>query len=388
MDENEQFNVSAPWSWNARHFVERGCPQTGGAEFLLYSDTRVTGDLEVTCHPYVVTNCFGLPQSGRLAPVLALYLDDHFPVFKVQPMDKTDTDGWLNLTLDDEIACIISLVAGMRLRSAGRVRSFKEGAPRGTPEFYGHHVPAWTATERPIYPTPQQVSMESLDGWMDRYFALGRAEAVTLVRAARQYRDALWVADTDPELAWLFLVSALEVIAGWEALRDAVPSDLLQQEMPDLAADLLEAGGEVRLASVASRLVPIVKATARFMSCVEKYLPVPPPVRPEEYAQVGWDWPNLKKRINQVYGYRSARLHGGVPFPSPLCQVPMTSGAALDERPSGIAAAAGNSAWLVKDLPMHLHTFGYIVRGCLLRWWQTSSDDTSGEADTPPVAAT
>jgi hypothetical protein len=142
--------------------------------------------------------------------------------------------------------------------------------------------------------------------------------------------------------------------------------------MPDLAAQLLEAGGEAHLATVTSQLVPIVKATARFMTCVEKYVPTPPPVRPEEYAQVDWDWQTLKKRINQVYGYRSARLHGGVPFPSPLCQVPMLSGAAMDERPSFVAAA-GNSAWLAKDLPMHLHTFGYIVRGCLLRWWQTTS---------------
>ncbi|MFF1400192.1 hypothetical protein ACFVZD_41280 [Streptomyces sp. NPDC058287] len=377
MDESDQFNVSAPWSWNARHFVERGCPRRGGAEFLLYSDTHATGDLAVTCHPYVLTNSFGFPQSGRLGPVLALYLDDHFPVFDVQPMNKTDTDGWLNLTLDDEIACLISLAAGMRLRSGGRVRRFTDEAPRGAPEFYNHRVPDWTATERPIYPTPKQVSMESLDGWMDRYLALGREDAVTLVRAARQYRDALWVADTDPELSWLFLVSALEVIAGREALRDADPPELLRQEMPELAAQLLEAGGEVHLATAASRLVHIVKATARFMSCAKKYLPEPPSVRPEEYAQVGWDWPNLKKRINQVYGYRSARLHGGVPFPSPLCQVPMPSGATLDERPAGIAAAAGNAAWLAKDLPMHLHTFGYIVRGCLLRWWQTSSGHIS-----------
>lgn len=377
MGESEQFNVSGPWSWNARHFVERGCPRRGGAEFLFYSDTHVTGELVVTSYPYILSNCLGFPQGGRLGPVLALYLDDHVPVFDVQPMNKTDTEGWLNLTLDDEIACIISLATGMRLRSGGRVRNFKDEAQRGVPEFYGHHVPDWIATEHSIYPTPDRVGMETLVGWMDRYLSLERGDAVALVRAARQYRDALWVADTDPELAWLFLVSALEVIAGQEALRQTTPSDLLQKEMPDLAGQLLEAGGEDHLAAVASRLVPIVKATARFLSCVEKYLPEPPPARPEAYAQVTWDWPHLKKQINQVYGYRSARLHGGVPFPSPLCQVPMSSGSALDERPSGLAAAAGNAAWLAKDLPMHLHTFGYIVRGCLLRWWQASSQTTS-----------
>jgi hypothetical protein len=386
MDEQTEFNVSAPWSWNARHFVEQGCARTGGAEFLLYSDTRVTGGSELTCHPYVLTNSFGFPEKGRLAPVLALYLDDHFPDLGVQPMEETDVAGWLNLTLEDEVACVLSLVAGVRLRSGGRVRRFTDAASRGVPEFFGHRVPEWTATERPIYPVPEQISMESLDGWMDRYLTLEREDAVALVRAARQFRDALWVADTDPELAWLFLVSALEVIAGREALSSASPADLFRQEKPALAAQLLEAGGEAHLAAVAQELVGVVRATARFLSCVKTHLPVPPSVRPEVYAQVDWAWPKLRKQVAMVYDYRSQRLHGGVPFPSPLCQVPYGQGAALEERPTGIASASGNAAWRSEDLPMHLHTFGYIVRGCLLDWWQKTSRGTEGTNDQAAVA--
>lgn len=379
MNESDKFNVSAPWSWNARHFVDRGCARKGASEFLLYSDTRVTGDAVVTSYPYVLTNCLGLPSTGHVGPVLSLYLDDHFPEFDVQPMDKTDTEGWLNLTLDDEIACLLSLVAGARLRSGGQVRKFTDESPRGTPQFYSHQVPDWTAADRPVYRTPEQVSINSLDGWVDRYLALERKDAVALVRAARQYRDALWVADTDPELAWLFLVSALEVIAGREARRRATPSERLRQVWPDLAAQLAEAGGETHLAAVASELAPIVKGTVRFMACVERYLPEPPHVRPEEYAQVAWDWPSMKESIKGVYGYRSARLHGGVPFPLPLCLPPMPNGETWEERPSGIAMAAGNAAWVADDLPMHLHTFGHIARGCLLQWWRASADAAARE---------
>ncbi|MFC8658213.1 hypothetical protein ACFUCT_23880 [Streptomyces parvus] len=376
-DQEEGFNVSAPWSWNARRFMERGVARRKGAEFLLYSDSHFTGGLSIAVDPYVLTNCLGLPVAGHMGPALSLYLDDHFPDFDVQPMDKTDTEGWLNLTLDDEIACLLSLVAGVRLRSGGMVRRFEGEDLRGTPQFYGHQTPDWTSTQRPTLPTASQVDMGCLDGWLDRYFALGREDSVALVRAARQYRDALWVADTDPELAWLLLVSALEVIAGREALRDADPTELLLQIMPDLANQLLVAGGEDHLAAIAPYLVPIVKATARFLDCAETYHPEAPPVRPEEYAQVNWEWPSLKKSVAKVYGYRSSRLHGGVPFPSPLCQPPMPTGNALDERPSGTAAAAGNAAWLAKDLPMHLHTFGYIVRGCLLNWWQAAHESTN-----------
>jgi hypothetical protein len=371
------FDVSAPWSWNSRHFMSRGVPRTGGVEFLLYSDSDVSGGLTITCPPYILTNCMGLPGGLHLAPVISLYMDDHHPEFDVQPMDKTDTTGWLNLTLDDEIACLISLVAGVRMRSGGRVRRFAAdetgAAARGVPEYYNHRVPDWTAARRPVYPVPARFDIAGLSGWIGRYLSLRREDAVVLVRAARQFRDALWVADTDPELAWLFLVSAVEVLAGREALKDAVESDLLQQTNPELADLLVAAGGEMHLAAVAAQLVKGVKATARFLSCIERYCPDPPQDRPEEYARVDWRWPQLRKLIGQVYGYRSERLHGGIPFPHPLCDTPMTSGAARDERPTGLAAAAGNAAWMAKDLPMHLHTFGYIARGCLLNWWKAAS---------------
>ncbi|MGC5543715.1 hypothetical protein ACPYPE_23880 [Streptomyces griseus] len=387
-DEEEGFNVSAPWSWNARRFLEQGLARREGAEFLLYSDSHFTGGPSIAAAPYVLTNCLGLPDTGHMGPALALYLDDHFPEFAAQPMDKTDTEGWLNLTLDDEIACVLSLVAGVRLRSGGLVRRFDREDPRGTPQFYAHAAPDWVTTQRPVFPTKSRIDMTQLDGWLDRYLALGREDSVVLVRAARQYRDALWVADTDPELAWLLLVSALEVIAGREALRDADPAELLRQIMPTLAEQLLAAGGEDHLASIAPLLAPVVKATGRFLACVEIYHPEAPSVRPEEYAQVNWEWPSLRKSIAKVYGYRSARLHSGVPFPSPLCQPPMPTADVLDERPSGIAAAAGNAAWVAKDLPMHLHTFGYIVRGCLLKWWQASTNaDGQGSSSGPGRAS-
>jgi hypothetical protein len=138
---------------------------------------------------------------------------------------------------------------------------------------------------------------------VDRYIALDRKDAVTLVRAARQVRDALWVADTDPGLAWLFLVSAVEFIAGREALRGVVESDLLQREMHDLVCcDAPRSRGRAHLAAVAQKLVTGVKATARVLSCVERYLPEPPQNRPEAYACVDWGWLQRRKVIANYTG--------------------------------------------------------------------------------------
>src|ERR1700731_2692572 len=50
-----------------------------------------------------------------------------------------------------------------------------------------------------------------------------RAAALTLIRCARLYQDALWMAESQPALAWLLLVSALETGAVyWRSGKEDV----------------------------------------------------------------------------------------------------------------------------------------------------------------------
>lgn len=136
-------------------------------------------------------------------------------------------------------------------------------------------------------------------------------------RAARLYRQALWVADDDPELAWLLLVSAVEVGATQWAGRRGEPAARLDVTMPDLAALLRDVGGAALLDQVAPHLAPLTKATARFLAFVAEFGSEPPPRRPEpDWARV--DWSRLKRAAGQVYGYRSAVLHADHPMPGPL----------------------------------------------------------------------
>ncbi|MFF3431364.1 hypothetical protein [Streptomyces sp. NPDC002602] len=210
-------------------------------------------------------------------------------------------------------------------------------------------------------------------------------------RPGRPAPDALW--PTQPDRVFEDVV----VCRPGELMEiDSTPFDVLIR-LENGVVDRVELTG---LADIATRTIaaavlqPTTKSVdaalllaravtlAPMRACVEQYRPGPPSLRPEPYAQVEWEWPKLRKAIDKVYGYRSERLHAGVPFPHPLCQEPMRSGSALDERPSGIAATASNAAWVAKDLPMHLHTFGHIVRGSLFNWWQASSgaplDDAPG----------
>jgi hypothetical protein len=53
--------------------------------------------------------------------------------------------------------------------------------------------------------------------WLEGAVNAAPADQVALIRAARLHQDAVWIAEQEPELAWLMLVSALETGAGrWD----------------------------------------------------------------------------------------------------------------------------------------------------------------------------
>ena len=116
-------------------------------------------------------------------------------------------------------------------------------------------------------------------------------------------------------------------------------------------------------------LAKLTKSTARFLDFLLTFMPDPPTERCEEYFQVPWS--QLKKRLSLIYGYRSDRLHGGIPFPAVMNQPPLVlpeSGRPC-ERPFGIASLNYTSQWPASELPMYLWTFEHIVRGALSRWY-------------------
>ena len=43
----------------------------------------------------------------------------------------------------------------------------------------------------------------------------------------------------------------------------------------------------------------------------------------------------------------------------------------LKEQPGTPAIGGKGGAWAAKDMPMLLHTFEYIVRHALLKWWRS-----------------
>jgi len=205
---------------------------------------------------------------------------------------------------------------------------------------------------------------------MKSFPSLKPDQAIALVRAARLYQDALWLAESEPNLSWLMLVSAVETAANlWSRSADS-PRDRLKSSHSELVEYLDGLGIDGLTDRIAEHFADLLKVSKKFRDFLLAHLPEPPPKRPPEWAQVDWSIESLGRAFGQVYGYRSKALHHGMPFPAPMCRPPYKyepSWEAREERPSGMSVSGGT--WLAKDLPMLLHIFEYITRHTLNAWW-------------------
>ena len=369
--------TEAPVSYSNWKACERGAPSKGGYEVHLYSDAWFTGEIK-KFGPYRVFNLVRVVDDTRL-PALCLRIEQHQQLgLRRAPTNEagvhqTDAARFTGTSLPDEIAALLSLIHGARIAAGGDVRQFTPGDdPRGQPGVDRYRPPAIVPHDRhsgirvPVAMEKKPLS----DDLLQSYASLEPETAVALVRAARAYRDGLWVAESDPALAWLLLISALET-AAVKAVMDADPPEVvLRAAAPKLVALLEEASAELP-SKIAPELAPLLKATGRFIKFVVKFAPPAPSVRPTEFAQFRWSKTRLSEAMSEIYGLRSDALHESVPFPPPMSAAVQKFGDGYQERPLGFASGDATSWWASKDLPMNLHLFEYITRNVLLKWWRS-----------------
>jgi hypothetical protein len=185
---------------------------------------------------------------------------------------------------------------------------------------------------------------------------------------AEYVRDVLWIADGDPNLAWLELVSALEAAAIRGSRDRRRPYERLSDAWPELGEVLSRAPNRIR--DEASKLLADqVKVTNRVVAFVRQHQPPPPATRPSGWGRVNWDV--LPELVHRMYRWRSRALHEGIPMPAPMCIPPSIIGGAPEEGAMSGGYGAAGASWTGSDIPLMLHTFAHVVRGSVLRWWQS-----------------
>lgn len=345
------------------------------SEFPLFSDSYITGEINDDRGPYQFLNLIpyvngpGVINESIMLRV-AWFIDGR-GIYGVKTDYSKYHGGWAN----DEIAALASLRLGIRLKAGEEVRRFGSynTDPLGTPKAACKKKPEIFFKERePILPgVIKTVNIESLKD-IQGLKNVTSSQYAALVRAARQFQDAIWIAESEPELAWLMLVSAIETAANEWSMQDISPIEKMKESKPELSELIVSKGGEDLLAVIAKDFAPTLGATNKFIKFCLAFMPDPPELRPAEFAQVNWTRNGFKSILSIVYKYRSTALHAGTPFPAPLCWPPGKYNATEGLAEKGclsLAVHALGSSWKSTDLPISMNTFSYFVNGVLNNWW-------------------
>ena len=382
IDDKKGHIIGTPAYANWRAFLENK-PSLGAYEYLMYTDAWITGELADGLEPYRFFNLVPIEmRKGRVRPAVALRvsLHAHFQTPSPSRGDKTNRALYHGGGMEDELAALASLKCGVRFRIAGMTRRFDiEGDPQGRLEAYPNlpEPPLLISDRRNVggLSVPGFI-LDSATGEhsmmpieeIKTFVTLSPQQAMDLVRAARLYQDALWIVESEPNLAWLMLVSAIETAANSFYTTDEPPLERLRISRPELVECLEKAGGEGLATKVAKAFVKSISSTKKFVGFLTKFCPDPPERRPFEFHQVAWTPQNLKKVFSRIYDYRSRALHDGIPFPAPMCMPSFLPSSYVAEEKS-LGAGVGVNTWQAKDTPILFHTFEYIARNALNAWW-------------------
>lgn len=360
--------------WNIIEFSEDKKPHQI-SEFPLYSDSHITGEVNDNSSPYQFINLISfLNEPGFINESIMLRVSwfiNGNGGYEVKTDYSKYHGGWAT----DEIAALASLRLGIRLRAGEEVRIFGSYSrdPLGTPRATSKRRPEiFLKEKRPILPcVVKTVNIEPLKD-IQYLRRVTESQYTALVRAARQYQDAIWIAESEPELAWLMLVSAVETAANEWDPQGLSSLDKFKQSKPELSNLIISKSSEDLLNAIAEEFSPTLGATNKFIKFCINFMPNPPEIRPVEGARVKWSKKSLKDILSKIYKYRSIALHAGTPFPAPLCRPPEQFGTddGLAEKGClSLAVHTLGASWKAEDLPMSMNTFCYFVNGVLNNWW-------------------
>lgn len=365
--------IEGPRAWRNWRAMEAGKPCIGMVELKLFTDAWIIAE---TQHgPYRFLNTVPETRPGGqydLTPSVALrveYYIDHGHL----DMSATRDDHYHGGTLHDEVAALISLILGTRFVAGAVDREFDRDDPLGSPRAQATALlpalPVRTTLPQIAWLTGER-DLRNLS-LLEELPRLNEAAALALIKSARMFQKSLWVADTSPEIAWLLLISAIETAAAFWAGDLVPPEERLRLSLPKLADILEENCSPEFIEKVADSLAPLIGATNKFVSFCLAFPAGPPKARPA-FGQFDFDPTHYKRAMAKIYGYRSRALHGGTPFPYPMCDPPRQyhPDEPKEEKPSGLAASALGGTWVADDLPMYLHLFAHITRESLLAWWR------------------
>jgi hypothetical protein len=367
-----------------------------GMEIPIFTDVdEVYGQIGPGLGPFKLLNLFsaGTPSS---IPRIILRTDLDFPLetdSRRVDTDKSSASYYHGGSLGDEIAALLSLAAGVRLKAGAPDRLFLPDDPleMSTYREKSHDPRPPSRANHPLLPRyPSSFCLNDYEQKLAGFMAIDQQMASAILRSARCYQIGLWHSEEDPQYAWMSLISAAESAADYHYTEKVNPVETLKAGMPDLYELLKKKAGcdQNWLTDVAKQLKGLTGATKKFVDFLLEFWPDAPTRvsrdSPRKWFQQAWspdngqsrdDWEKkLRDDLKNVYGWRSKHLHAGVALPPFMLRPPNQLEDGWEERPCVPGMGDSENYWSAKDVPMLLHTFEHIVRGALLKWWDKAVD--------------
>jgi hypothetical protein len=362
--------VPGPWGWENARAKRAGEPQIGTIEIGCYTDFRELWRDSVEVGVYTVLTPLSLrgwevrPEVPRLGMVLRVqqYLGN--PDEYVDPTwEQLEPKNYHGAVAWEELAALVSLALGVRLRAGGIMRIFGGTDPLGHPHEMDPppYLPTSSTEHQQMLPGIRDYGRKidySRLSLLDNYPRMSVKQARALVRSARSYQEAIWIAEGDPRQAWLRLVTAVETAAA-ELRPRLTNEEQLKAVYPDTADQILNCGDPELVEWFAKKIAEREGAQAYFLAFLKKFGPGRPPHRPRP-SEEKQNWTALDQQLKSIYKARSNDLHSGSPIPRTMCEAPYR----VDKR----IASEVVSSRADKQVRLRLHVFEYIVRHALLSW--------------------
>lgn len=203
--------------WENAKAQKDGLQSVGALEIAFYTDLREVR-LEGGVGPFAFLtplssggllrdSLVGAPRMGLVVRVEQYIVPDGYPdYFLDESWEQVDPAVYHGGDAGQELAALLSLALGIRMRSGGIIRVFGPSGedPRGHPHEHADRVPYLPPPywHRVLPYTGESSNFDASNvQLLGTYANFSSAEALALVRAARSYQEALWVADSDPRQA-------------------------------------------------------------------------------------------------------------------------------------------------------------------------------------------
>ncbi len=338
----------------------------------MYSDITVSAELLEGMGPLSFHNSLPLRQSTLGEVVIPVVVRVGFYLEPLKPnFSESNYSHYHGGWLPDEIAALLSLSLGARFYAGDSIREFDAftNDPLGKPHFSNlvHPPVSHIPTHHCVLPEVRRSKSLQEAQLFENFGKLNSDTSKKVIQCSRQYQNALWVAEGNPELCWLMLISAIEIAANEWAHNEESNVCNLEKNYPELFKALVQNENEKLLFDAAETFAPITKSTAKFMNFCKKFSPEHLDQKNSEGFQ--YSAKKLSKALNTIYTHRSKALHSGIPFPAPMCTPPNEYKKGVYQQvPNQLGVYMKGATWIGSDMPMNLHLFHYLTREILMNW--------------------